>query len=286
MPFDLAYQRFPITYNVPDGSPEATLREEREKLAKALQSALRAVFEAAEFKESLPQKPEPPPFKAKDAMFGAARFRPRKEPLGVSTDPLGEMLGSPAAKPVFLSEGAAIWVRLMPTTESRTWMVQELREPAMRLATLPLIPSAGEIGFVRSGDGCGYYRITGNETTPAVSFVFTTGEVWIINAWLAQTGPHFELNESGFIQTVERCAAFLENLGVQQPYGWVVGIEGIKDRQLRIPNRYDRVWGPCMIDMMKLEGSYRKGDNTADLLRPFFENVFDQCGVQRSPLQR
>jgi hypothetical protein len=286
MPFDLAYHRFPITYNVPDGCPESTLREEREKLAKALQSALKAVFENAEFKASLPPKPEPTPFKAKDPMFGNARFRARKEALGVGTDPEAEILGLPATKPVFLSEGAAMWLRLMPAIPGRTWLVQELREPAMLLATLPLIPSGGEIGFVRSGDGGGYYRKTGSETTPAVSFVFTTGEVWIINAWLAQTGPNFELNENGFIQTIERCAAFLGDLGVPEPYRWVVGIEGIKDRQLRIPNRRDRVWGPCMTDMMKLEGTYRKGDNTAELLRPFFDNVFDQCGVQRLPLQR
>ena len=65
----------------------------------------------------------------------------------------------------------------------------------------------------------------------------------------------------------------------------VVGVEGVKDRQLDIPNRYDRTCGPCMTDMMQLEGTYQKGDNTAELLRPFFENVVDQCGVQRSPLQ-
>ena len=87
-------------------------------------------------------------------------------------------------------------------------------------------------------------------------------------------------------RSIESCAEFLGNLGIQEPYRWVAGIEGAKDRQLHIPNRYDRTWGPCMTDSMQLEGTYQKGDNTAELLRPFFENVFDQCGVQRAPLQR
>jgi hypothetical protein len=41
-----------------------------------------------------------------------------------------------------------------------------------------------------------------------------------------------------------------------------------------------------MADMIKREGLYRKGDDIAELLRPFFDEVFDQCGVQRVPLKR
>ncbi len=287
LPFDLAHHRFPITYNVPDDSTEPVRKEEQEKLAKELETGIRAVFESAEFKAVLPKKPEPPAFKPKDPMFGKARFRSRGEQLGVSTDVPSQMMGSPVANPIHLTDGAAMWLRLMPVADpGRSWLIQDLKDRAMRLATLPLIPSGGEIGFLRSGDGCGYYRVTGGQTTPAVSYVFNTGEVWIINAWLAQTGPYFELNENGFIQSIESCAEFLGNLGIQGPYRWVVGLECVKDRQLHIPNRHDRTWGPCMTDMIELEGTYQKGDNTAELLRPFFENVFDQCGVQRSPLRR
>jgi hypothetical protein len=110
--------------------------------------------------------------------------------------------------------------------------------------------------------------------------------VWIINAWFSQIGPFFELNENGYIKSVEGCASFLENLGIKEPYRWIVGIEGIKDQPLKVPNRYDRTWGPCMADMIKREGLYRKGDDIAELLRPFFDEVFDQCGVQRVPLKR
>jgi hypothetical protein len=285
LPFDLALIRFPITYNVPPNASDSVRQEERRKLSETLEGALRAVLESAEFKESLPKKPVPPPFKSKGPMFGSARFRARKEPLGVSTDTLSQMLGSPVAKPVYLLEGTAMWVRLMPTTDpGRTWLVQDLKERALKLAIVPLIPSGGDIGSLRSQDGCGYYRITGGETTHAISYVFTTGEVWIINAWLAQTAPFFELNENGFIKSVEACAVFLGSLGIREPYRWIVGIEGIKNHQLRIPNRSDRSWGPCMADKAECEGLYKKGDNVAELLRPFFEEVFDQCGLQRRPL--
>jgi hypothetical protein len=93
-------------------------KEEREKLAKTLEIGIRAVFESAEFKAVLPKKPEPPAFKPKDPMFGKARFRPRGEQLGVSTDVLSQMMGSPVAKPVYLSDGAAMWLRLMPVPDT------------------------------------------------------------------------------------------------------------------------------------------------------------------------
>lgn len=110
----MAHHRFPITYNVPDDATEPVHKEEREKLAKKLETGIRAVFESAEFKAILPKKPEPPAFKPKEPMFGKARFRSRGEQLGVSTDVLSQMMGSPVAKPIHLTDGAAMWLRLMP----------------------------------------------------------------------------------------------------------------------------------------------------------------------------
>jgi hypothetical protein len=180
----------------------------------------------------------------------------------------------------------------MPVTDpGRTWLVLELKEPAMKLATLPLAPSGGDVGFLRSNDGCGYYRTTGGgqdayKTTYGVAYVFTTGEVWTINALIGRSGLFFELNESGYTKSIEGAASFLESLGINGPYRWVVGIEGIRNNHLRIPTRYDRVWGPCMTDMVKHEGLYQKGDDLVRLLDPFFDEVYDQCGLERRVLSR
>jgi len=94
LPFDLALIRFPITYNVPDDAPDALRQDERKKLSQKLQSALRAVFESPEFRESLPKKPEPPPFKPKEPMNGRARFRQRAERIGVYVDPVSAIIGT------------------------------------------------------------------------------------------------------------------------------------------------------------------------------------------------
>jgi hypothetical protein len=285
LPFDLAHHRFPITYNVPDAATEAVRQSERLKLAKALESGIKAVLDGPDFKTSIAKKPDTPMFKPKEPMNGRARFRPQGERIGVYADPVSAFVGSPKATSVYLSETAAMWLRVMPVVDpGRKWLPQDLKEPALRLATLPLIPSSGNIRFVRDSDGCGYFSFYDeNLHAPSVSYIFDTGEIWVVNAWYVALSPYVHLDEKGFAGSLNQCAAFLETLGISGPYQWVVGIEGFKDRYLYIPNR-ERVGVPCLTDLIEAEGKYQKGDDTGELLRPFFETVFDQCGIRRAPL--
>jgi len=286
LPFDLAHHRFPITYNVQDDATESVRQVERLRLAKVLESGIKAVFDSSEFKASVAKKPDPLLFKAKEPMNGRARFRPQKERIGVYIDPASAMVGSGEATSIYLSETATKWLRVMPVIDpGRKWLSSDLKEQALRIANVPLIPSTGDIHLVLGGDGCGYFRIYERLPAPAVSYIFDTGEIWVINAWPFAMSPYIQLDEKGFAESLNRCAAFLETLGIPGPYKWIAGIEGFKDRYLYIPNR-GRVGVPCLTDPIEVEGKYQKGDDAAELLRPFFERVFDQCGVQRVPSQR
>jgi len=156
------------------------------------------------------------------------------------------------------------------------------------LATLLLMTGGGtgSIAVLRSNDGCGCCPSTTDAATGAVSYVFNTGEVWIVNTWLNLTQGQLPIEESWFTGGLTACASFLENLQVAGPYKWVAGMEGIKDRYLRIPNRYDTSWGPCLEDLVEFQGEYHKGGDAGDILRPFFESIFEVCGVERRPLPR
>jgi hypothetical protein len=287
MPFDLASFRFPITYNLPDGATSSARNIEREQLANSLERALRGIFESEEFKATLPKAPTRPPFPRKAPKNGRARFRPPNDPLGFVRDPVAQLIGSPQANPVYLAEGPATWLRLMPSYDpGRKWLTQELKQSELGLLTLgmaPLMQSRGNIGFLQADDGCGYRTIYDDTNTVySVSYVFDTAEVWIINAWVARMPGYLQLDEDSFIKTLDACASFLDRLGCAQPYQWAVGMEGVIGRNLIIPNdRYNRTIGPCLSDLIEDEGVYRKGDNIPELLRPFFEKVFDQCGVRR-----
>jgi hypothetical protein len=278
MPFDMAHLRFPITYDLPDGASDAVRRAVREQLAKELEAALRAVFESEAFKSALPKAPEPPPFRRKEPLNGRARFRSQGKPLGAANDPL---MGLVERKPenIYLSDGPAMWLRLMPAySPDRMWLISKLAEQAGSLAVLPLTSfGAGSIGLVKAADGCGYYPVTGDQMTPAVSFIFESGEVWAIKVFggLATSIP-FE--ERKFIRSVEHCADFLDRLGAPGPYRWVAGIADVEGWPL-FSDSFNGRLGRCMAEVIEVEGAYRKGERAEESLRPFFEKVYDQCGV-------
>jgi hypothetical protein len=282
LPFDLAHMRFPITYNLPDEAHDAARLEEREQLAKKLEIALKSIFESKEFKERLPKAPERPLFKPKQPMNGKARFRARGQPLGVVQDLLSHMVGSPKNIPVNLAEGPALWLRVMPVYDpGRTWLVQDLKKQTLDLVRAPLLRMTTSVGGVQREDGYGYWPMVADEFAYAVAYVFNTGELWIIDAWLVRVPNYVELDESSFVTSLEMGVALLRHLGCPGPYHWVAGMEGIEGLQLVTPGRFARPHGICLSNVIEEEGNYKEGDKVEEQLRPFFEKVFDQCGARR-----
>ncbi len=77
-------------------------------------------------------------------------------------------------------------------------------------------------------------------------------------------------------------ADFLNDIGIPGPYRWVAGMEGVRDRALYEDN-LRRASGLCMSDVIEAEGTFNTGDDPVKALEPFFEGVFEACGVNRVP---
>ena len=162
MPFDLAHIIFPITYYLPDNAPDTERREVRARTVRRLETALRGIFESQYFKNKL-DAPASLPFPGEGGQGGGSTFPTILRTAGGADDLMAKMLGQPQALPLYLSKGAAIWLRLMPLYEvKRKWLTQDLKGPIINLATLPLMnkleTSSGSIGVIRGEDGCGSYR--------------------------------------------------------------------------------------------------------------------------------
>src|SRR5258708_1206901 len=165
----------------------------------------------------------------------------------------------------------------------RTWLARELSDIVPSLAALPLLRTGGSVASLQGSDGWGYWALPAEDDKAyAVAYVFNTGEVWIIDAWLVRRPPYVELNEDSFTKTLDGCASFLDRLGCTKPYWWNVGMEGIQNRQLVTPDRFRRPFGQCLADIVEEEGIYKNNDKAVELLRRFFEKVFDQCGARRT----
>jgi hypothetical protein len=271
---------YPLTYNIRDGATNDERKAERDKLAKALEKALRDILDSDGFKTKMPKAVVPPPFPRASAGNGKARFRAAGEPIGVVRDSMLRRMGAADASPVYLAEGAAVWLRLIPGNDpGRRWRNLELKQPATNLVMLPMMQNAGSsFDFLEAEDGCGYWATFQNSQTYAVAYVFNTGEVWITNSAMSRVAEFFELDEEGFARTLDGGATFLKLIGCNKPYQWVVGFEGIKGRQLVVRSRS---LGRCVSNVVEDEGTLAEGDKAADKLRPFFELVYDRCGQTR-----
>ena len=282
LPFDMAHLRFPILYSLRNGSSAADRRAVRDLLAQDLEEAFRTILESEEFRSQLPKPPALPPFPEKQPLNGRARFRAAGKPLGIVNEGLIERIENRAPTVIKLTDGPAYWMRVLPSTEPKQKLsTQKLRQTALQLAIVPLVRMAQSVGFVRGEDGGGFYPVQGTDTTNSVAYIFNTGEIWVIDAWLSQIPQYVDLDEQIFSATLQQCAELLSRLGVNGPYRWIAGMEGILNRRLVVTDRPNARLGTCVVDRIERDGTYAAGQDAALALTPFFEDIFDSCGAVR-----
>jgi hypothetical protein len=204
-----------------------------------------------------------------------------------------EDLTSGANSEVFLKSGPAMWLRLMPAVDpQKRWPVKELlRIGSEDSALFPLRNSAGGYSHVRASDGQGIYRVEPSKrrSTDTVAFAFRTGEVWSVDAaFLALDASRLYYSdiENVFTEAAERYRRFLKGLGIGGPYRWRAGLVGVKGRHLGYPPRPGYVRegysGPiCAADQIESVGSITEEQGTLEALLPFFEQIFEECGIER-----
>jgi hypothetical protein len=282
LPFDMAHLRRPILYSLSDGSSEADRRTIRDELARTLEGAFRTILESDEFRSHLPKPVAPPPFPEKQPLNGRARFRAAGKALGITNEGLIERIENRAPTAIKLVDGPAYWLRVIPPALPKQKLsVQNLKQTAIELAVVPLVRMTQTVGFVRGEDGGGFYPVQGADTTNSVAYICNTGEIWVIDAWLSQIPQYVELEERIFSATLQQCANLLSRLGIDGPYRWIAGMEGILNRRLVVADRpYPRL-GTCVVDRIEKDGTYEIGQDPALVLTPFFEEIFDSSGAVR-----
>jgi hypothetical protein len=274
MPFDLAHHRFPIQYGLPEGAPDDERRTQRDRLAKALESAIRAVLDSDAYAASI--APNAPP-KYRQPLDGRARFRSKGDAIGFSNDPDFS---------VKLADGPAMWLRVMPQQPvPGPLKISDIQKLVGELALMPLYGRYSNTFSVRGGDGAGVFPLPDSESTPTIVFMFRDAEIWAIDTYPFRDPKLIPLDEDGYAKSLRHCANFLsQRFRIGDPFHWVAGLEGVSGRLLPIPNdRFGRKRGPCAADLIEHEGSFRLSDDPYDALGPFFEEVCEQCGVKRPP---
>jgi hypothetical protein len=110
--------------------------------------------------------------------------------------------------------------------------------------------------------------------------------VWSINnAYLAIRPDLILFEEERLVKSLDQCVDFLKGLGILGAYRWVAGLEGVLDRHLRV-DAFGSKRGLCQQDVIESTGFFKDGDNSKQVLEPFFEDLFDKCGLDRQSSQQ
>ena len=288
LPFDLAHVRWPIRFSLAEDAEDEVRREVRKKLVGLLREALRASLGTLPATSIEATRS----FQMVQAKADIARFRATGEALGYDDS----RSHFSTANEVFLTEGPAIWLRLMPQTDpGRTWSTFEL-QPHMieggRMNLSPLLHESGGYGTIRGEDGIGLYRSPHGVPedapirTDSVAFAFHTGEVWAVDtARLKLAGNALPFLEPYFAEALDDYRRFLARLGIAPPYRWLAGVTGVKGRHFQFPTapgQYRLGPGPrCAADTIAAEGTDTEGMTAYQALMPLFKAIFEKCGFPR-----
>ncbi|MGT2481776.1 hypothetical protein ACU4GR_29680 [Methylobacterium oryzae CBMB20] len=292
MPFDMRHLRNPILYRCAEDASEEERRQARERLAKELESRIRAVLTSPDLRREV-LVVEPARFVPRPHVGKSSRFRAYGEALGILSRSFDQDVS------MYLEPGPSYWLRVMPKHETgKVWTIDDLQIAARRQTAMqPLNRAWSGLGSLRGADGFGVFPTGSNESTYGVAYIFKTGEIWSIDTYMLQnaifrtgheTKSTIYLREDDFRESLREYSGLLKSLGVQGTLQWIAGMEGVRGRSMDIPRQRggysrfsDTLRGSCMLDEVVVCGEYNPDEPDADVLRPFFEQIYESCGTSR-----
>jgi hypothetical protein len=290
LPFNMRHLRRPITYDLPPGATTEERSVAKDGLVKDLVRALGAVLEVASaaplettktFEEAQPSNDNPARF-----------FAPVAELAKVDTGGFG------AASPLQLSEKALAFLRLMPTVPVEAIRSSMVATGMLEKAQVRAMWDAGA-RYVRNRQGALAYVGTGTNVV-ALTQLFLSREIWGIDAhtlskehqkqWAgADKAGYFPCSalEQRLIAALESYLNFAKGLlTLPLPLKFIVGCSGIEGYRMTAPSGMSfggiEFGGSAVNNDIVYEGQVTSYDIPAhQILRPFFEKVWEDCGVVR-----
>jgi len=289
MPFDMKYVRYPITYHLPSDASMEERREVREALEKDLTNALKLVIDAGLLKKQesafieIQSTTNPSTFLQPDERFVIeGRWGPQ------------DQLKLPETQRLFLR---LIPTRTVPAISSTKTALDMIRDGGLE----PLTYGGGAISTGRNKYGafvCSDDKYVVNELTQ----LFNNRELWGIEAWLISRdnitsifGTRFAFFpaefEATFTKSLRNYLTFASNtLKLPLPLKFIAGATDVEGyRMSPLPGRRfigrEPYKGRCVKEHILYEGNIESYDvDVAKTMRPFFQKVWEECGLERSDI--
>jgi hypothetical protein len=223
-----------------------------------------------------------PTFAMAEPQEGSARFRKSTEPLGVAWGRINQEQFD-----VGLATGRAVWLRLMPVDYyGGDFGPLDLKRAATsgNFSLMPLVDF--ELGYLLAEDGFGVCNQSSNRITNGVAFAFSSGEVWSIDTNLLTFGDntiYFDEIAKHLANGLSNYARFLSNLGIEPPYSWIGGIEGVSRMKLVFEGQGSFATyfaqSICMTNSIAEGGQYDGTEDPWTALNPLFREIFKKSAT-------
>lgn len=295
MPFDMRHLRHPITYKLPEDANQEVLTVEFNRLVQALVSALQTVLNDQEFITIHEKRFLKLQFQTIQQDHSISRFRPPNVPLGI----LHQRAGFSAPQDIYLQDGPAMWLRLVPQYAQSKITARNLDQVTdnHHIIDGDRNPFEGwhhndSAHLLRADDGYGCYRVhlSGSPVTFAASFIFLTGELWSINTERLFVDPRdpnkhaIPFLENEYATALDCYRAILQEVGIRGPYRWIAGMERIRGRGIEHWSGADNSRSPhgvCVSEAVSTEGTLTESQSSSEALQTFFNLIFERCAVDR-----
>tara|TARA_R110002124_G_scaffold176953_1_gene344963 strand:- start:1063 stop:2301 length:1239 start_codon:yes stop_codon:yes gene_type:complete len=284
MPFNLRHLKNPIQYHLADSSTSEERASQKTELVRVLKQAIRDVvnYDA----ENATPAEEKFPFDAV-AFVSPDRLRPAAAAIGICESPrLGD-------GKVYLKGGPTMWLRIAPETPPPS----PVKRAVLKANGIgsnggflrPLNNNFSGYDYFRAPEGWGTFALMLDDPsiTPTLAMAFPNGQIWAADTYQLATAAaekHLFLNKKMFADSLDNYSRFLGRLGMTGPMCWEAGISGIEGWQLFVSESAGSLLsgtggGRCVQERVSARGMFVPGTPPLEVLTPFFEEVYDACGM-------
>jgi hypothetical protein len=292
LPFDMKHLRHPLTYQLDEAtSPEEKARV-KDTLTKELAEAIALIL-----RNVAPTDPgdKAAQFKRVPATFNSGTYLSPDEALAK------QEMGSDADKLVQISSGAKLFLRLIPTQPMSPISTSKAALDLIRAGTLaPMGTSNSGSYLLRNRFGAVILNLQNGKFISS-SQLFLNGEIWGIEAY--GLDKEHQKNFAGvsfgyfpcawledcFVATLGRYIQFARyTLNAELPLTFIAGVTGVEDYRMTAPKGMylaeGQFGGRSIKDEIVFEGTVPNYDvDLRQVLRPFFERIWEECGLDRPP---
>ncbi len=282
LPFNMRHVRHPITYKLEKNATAEKRTKVLHSLTEKLAHAIKAILESGLLTESS----ESEPFKMIESTTNPSTFLEEGKAVGVDYD----------EQPLFLPNVQRLFLRLVPTRQCEK--IKSQKAALDLLESAPPRPLGQTLGysFLRNEHGafC-YHSVDGKVLT--LTQLFLNKELWGIDAASIDKQRLIRQNVSGvnfgffsrgeleeiFLSAIENYLKFARDiLQLPLPLKIIAGATDVEGYKMLTHNQFEPFAGRVCDRNIVWESEVNDYNlEPIKILRPFFEHVWEACGLKR-----